>query len=132
MSMSDPLADMLSRIRNANIILQKNVDIPCSNTHLRIAEILKDEGYIQDFKKIEDNKQGIIRVKMKYDGEDKHVISMLKKVSKPGRRIYTGADDIPEVLGGLGISILSTSQGVMTGKEARKRHIGGEVLCYIA
>ncbi len=127
---SDPIADMITRIRNANRAKREKVEIPSSKIKLEIARILKEEGYILDYYFKEDNKQGVITVLLKYSGKQR-IINNLKRISKPGLRVYVNKDDIPEVLGGLGISILSTSKGIMTGKEAKKRHFGGEVLCYI-
>ncbi len=127
---SDPIADMITRIRNANRAKREKVEIPSSKIKLEIARILKEEGYILDYYYKEDNKQGVITISLKYSGRQR-IINNLKRISKPGLRVYVPKDDIPEVLGGLGISILSTSKGIMTGKEAKKRHCGGEVLCYI-
>ncbi|MDD3538723.1 MAG: 30S ribosomal protein S8 [Atribacterota bacterium] len=127
---SDPIADMVTRIRNANRAKREKVEIPSSKIKLEIARILKEEGYILDYYYKEDNKQGVITISLKYSGRQR-IINNLKRISKPGLRVYVPKDDIPEVLGGLGISILSTSKGIMTGKEAKKRHCGGEVLCYI-
>lgn len=131
MTMTDPLADMLTRIRNACIARHERVDIPASKLKLEIARILKEEGYIKNFKLIKDNKQGILQIYLKYEEGGRPVIEGIERVSKPGRRVYTGADDIPRVLGGLGIAILSTSRGVMTDHKARKMHVGGEVLCKV-
>jgi small subunit ribosomal protein S8 len=127
---SDPIADMITRIRNANRAKLEKIEIPSSKIKLEIARILKEEGYILDFYYKEDNKQGIIIVLLKYSGKQR-IITNLKRISKPGLRVYVNKDDVPEVLGGLGVSILSTSKGIMTGREAKKRHFGGEVLCYI-
>ena len=127
---SDPIADMITRIRNANRAKREKVEMPSSKIKLEIARILKEEGYILDYYYKEDNKQGVIAISLKYSGRQR-IINNLKRISKPGLRVYVPKDDIPEVLGGLGISILSTSKGIMTGKEAKKRHCGGEVLCYI-
>jgi len=129
--MTDPIADMLARIRNATLAKHERVDILGSKMNLKIAEILKEEGFIEDFKFIEDGKQGIIRIFLKYDNLGRSVIEGLKRVSKPGRRIYVKKDEIPRVRGGLGIAILSTSSGVMTDKKARELGVGGEVLCFI-
>lgn len=129
--MTDPIADMLTRIKNALQAKKEEVDIPSSNLKLRIAEILKEEGYIRDFKLIQDAKQGIIRVFLKYDEYGEPVISGLKRISKPGRRIYVSKDKIPRVMRGLGVAILTTSKGVMTDREARKMGVGGEVICYV-
>ena len=127
---SDPIADMITRIRNANRAKREKVEMPSSKIKLEIARILKEEGYILDYYYKEDNKQGVIAISLKYSGKQR-IINNLKRISKPGLRVYVNKDDIPEVLGGLGISILSTPKGIMTGKEAKKRHFGGEVLCYI-
>ena len=132
MTMSDPIADMLTRIRNANTAKHDTVDIPASKMKLSIAEILLNEGYIEKYDVVEDGAFKTIRVTLKY-GADKNekVISGLKRISKPGLRIYAGSQEIPRVLGGLGIAILSTNQGVITDKEARKLHVGGEVLAFV-
>ena len=127
--MTDVIADMLTRIRNALSAKHETVEIPASNTKKAIAEILLKEGYVSDVE-IVDGVQGTIKITLKYDGKNK-VISGLKRVSKPGLRVYVGTDDIPQVLGGLGIAILSTSKGIMTGKEAKTAHQGGEVLAYV-
>lgn len=131
MSMTDPIADMLTRIRNANMVGHESVDIPASKMKKSIAEILLKEGYIKGFDMIEDNKQGIIRVQMKYGADKERVITGIKKISKPGLKVYAKREDIPKVLGGLGIAIISTSRGVITDKEARKQNVGGEVICYV-
>jgi len=129
MSMSDPLADMLTRIRNAGMVRYETVDVPMSNLKVGVAKVLREEGYINDYQIIEDNKQGILRIMLKYGPSDEAVISGLRRVSKPGLRQYVKADDIPKVMSGLGIAILSTSKGVVTDREARRLRIGGEVLC---
>lgn len=131
MTMTDPIADMLTRIRNANLVGHEKVEIPGSNIKRSIAEILKREGYIRDAEFVADDKQGVIRVFMKYGKNQERVITGVKRISKPGLRVYASHDNIPRVLGGLGTAILSTSRGIVTDKEARKLHIGGEVLCYI-
>jgi small subunit ribosomal protein S8 len=131
MVMSDPIADMLTRIRNANIVRHETVEIPASKVKREIAEILKKEGFIRDAEYVEDSKQGIIRLFLKYGSNNERVISGLKRISKPGLRVYTKSQEIPRVLGGLGIAIISTSQGVMTDKEARQSKAGGEVICYV-
>ena len=131
MAMTDPIADMLTRIRNANMTKMDKVDIPSSNLKLELARVLKEEGYIKNFKLIKDRKQGMVRVYLKYTTEDSRVISGLKRVSKPGNRVYVSAGEIPRVMGGMGVAILSTSKGVMADRESRKMNIGGEVLCYI-
>ncbi len=127
---SDPIADMITRIRNANRVKGGRVEIPSSKIKLEIARILKEEGFIRDYQYKEDYKQGTLTILLKYS-ERQRIITNLKRISKPGLRVYVNKDDIPEVLGGLGISVLSTSKGIMSGKEAKKRHFGGEVLCYI-
>lgn len=129
--MTDPIADMLTRIRNANMTKVDKVDIPSSNLKLELARVLKEEGYIKNFKLLKDRKQGMVRVYLKYATDDSRVISGLKRVSKPGNRVYVSANEIPRVMGGLGVAILSTSKGVMADRESRKKNIGGEVLCYI-
>ena len=131
MQITDPIADMLTRIRNANSAKHETVDIPASNMKKAIAEILNNEGYIKSYQIIEDGKQGVIRIALKYGNNKEKVISGLKRVSKPGLRIYAGAEELPRVLKGLGIAIISTSKGVMTDKEARKQNIGGEVLAFV-
>ncbi|EGL14494.1 30S ribosomal protein S8 [Paenibacillus chitinolyticus] len=131
MVMSDPIADMLTRIRNANIVRHETVEIPASKIKKEIAEILKNEGFIRDAEFVEDNKQGIIRLFLKYGPNNERVITGLKRISKPGLRVYTKSQEIPRVLGGLGIAIISTSGGVMTDKDARQAKSGGEVLCYV-
>ena len=131
MQITDPIADLLTRIRNANSSRHETVDIPASNMKKAITQILLDEGYIKDFQVIEDGKQGVIRVTLKYSPEKERVISGIKRVSKPGLRIYASAAELPRVLKGLGIAIVSTSKGIMTDKEARKQNIGGEVLAFV-
>ena len=131
MQITDPIADMLTRIRNANSAKHETVDVPASNMKKAIAEILNNEGYIKSYQIIEDGKQGVIRITLKYGNNKEKVISGLKRVSKPGLRIYAGAEELPRVLKGLGIAIVSTSKGVMTDKEARKLNIGGEVLAFV-
>ena len=130
MQITDPIADMLTRIRNANNARHDTVDVPASNMKKSIAQILLDEGYIKNFQIIDDGTQGVIRITLKYNGKDK-VISGLRRVSKPGLRVYVGADELPRVLRGLGIAIVSTSKGVMTDKAARANHVGGEVLAFV-
>ena len=129
--MTDPIADMLTRIRNANTVGHETVEIPASKMKKAIAEILKEEGYITDFDVIEDDKQGMIKVTMKYGANKERVISGIKKISKPGLKVYAKANDVPKVLGGLGIAIISTSKGIVSDKEARKLGVGGEVICYV-
>ena len=131
MQITDPVADMLTRIRNANSAKHETVDVPASNLKKAIAQILLDEGYIKAFNLVENGNQGIIHITLKYQAKKQQVISGLKRVSKPGLRIYAGADEIPYVLKGLGIAIMSTSKGVMTDKKARELHIGGEVLAFV-
>lgn len=131
MQTTDAIADMLTRIRNASNAKHESVDIPASNIKKEIARILKDEGYIENYEIIEDGKQGIIRIKLKYAANKRNIISGIKRISKPGLRVYAGKDEIPKVLGGLGIAIISTSKGIMTDKSARNEGIGGEVLAFI-
>ena len=131
MSMTDPIADFLTRIRNANMVRHESLEVPASKIKKDIAEILKNEGFIKDVEYIDDDKQGIIRVFLKYGKNNERVISGLKRISKPGLRSYVKADEVPKVLNGLGIAIISTSDGVITDKEARAKKIGGEVLAYI-
>lgn len=131
MVMTDPIADMLTRIRNANSARHLNVDVPASNIKKSIVNILLEEGYIKGCDFVEDDKQGLIRIKLKYTSEKEKVISGIKRISKPGLRVYAKRNEIPKVLGGLGIAILSTSKGIMTDKSARKNNVGGEVICYV-
>ncbi len=131
MSMTDPLADMLTRIRNANMAKLESTDIPSSKLKLQIAQILKQEGYLKDYILIEDNKQGILRVYLKYGPDTRGLIEGIKRISKPGRRVYVKKEQIPKVLGGLGIAIISTSKGIMTDSEVRKLNLGGELLCTV-
>ena len=131
MHITDTIADMLTRIRNANSAKHDTVDIPASKMKIAIAKILLDEGYIKGYTVVEDGKQGVIRITLKYAPSGERVISGLKRVSKPGLRYYKGADEMPRVLKGLGIAIVSTSKGVMTDKEARKQNVGGEVLAFV-
>lgn len=130
MNITDPIADMLTRIRNANAQRHETVDVPSSKMKKAIAEILFEEGFIKSYEEIEDNSQGIIRITLKYVNKQK-VISGLKRISKPGLRVYATKDELPKVLGGLGIALISTSKGIMTDKKARQEGIGGEVLAYI-
>ena len=130
MQMSDVIADMLTRIRNANNAKHESVDIPASNMKKSIADILVKEGYVKGYQIVEDGKQGIIRVALKYNGKEK-VIKGLRRVSKPGLRIYASCEYMPRVMNGLGVAIVSTSKGIMTDKEARKNNIGGEVLAFV-
>lgn len=131
MVMTDPIADMLTRIRNASMVYHDSVDVPASNLKKEVARILKDEGFIRDYRIIDDGKQGTVRLYLKYGANRERVISGLKRISKPGRRVYARRDQIPRVLGGLGVAVLSTSKGVMSDKEARKQGVGGEVVCYV-
>ena len=131
MQITDPVADMLTRIRNANSAKHDTVDVPASNMKKAIAQILLEEGYIKNFQLIDDGTQGVIRIQLKYLAGKEKVISGLRRVSKPGLRVYAGADELPRVLKGLGIAIISTSKGVMTDKAARANHVGGEVLAFV-
>jgi small subunit ribosomal protein S8 len=128
---TDPIADMLARIRNSSLAEHEKVDIPASRLKVRLAELLKDEGFIKNYRVIEDKKQGTLRVYLKYGPGQERVITGLRRVSKLGRRQYVGADRIPNVLGGMGVAILSTPRGVLPDREARKLKVGGEVLCYV-
>lgn len=127
---TDPIADMLTRIRNASNAEHEKVDIPASKLKTRIAEILKAEGFIKNYRRIADNKQGVLRVYLRYGAGDEKMIAGLVRISTPGRRVYVTADRVPSVLGGIGVVILSTSKGVLTDREARQQKLGGEVLCY--
>ncbi|HHW58198.1 MAG TPA: 30S ribosomal protein S8 [Clostridia bacterium] len=131
MVMTDPIADMLTRIRNANIARHETVEIPASNMKRAIAMIMLKEGFIKSVEEIDDGKGGILKLTLKYGPNKERVISGLKRISKPGLRVYARHDELPRVLGGLGIAIISTSKGIMTDKEARKEGVGGEVICYI-
>ncbi|ALC83347.1 MULTISPECIES: 30S ribosomal protein S8 [Bacillus] len=131
MVMTDPIADMLTRIRNANMVRHEKLEIPASKLKREIAEILKREGFVRDVEFVEDSKQGIIRVFLKYGQNNERVITGLKRISKPGLRVYAKSTEVPRVLNGLGIAIISTSQGVLTDKEARAKQAGGEVLAYV-
>ena len=131
MQITDPVADMLTRIRNANTAKHESVDVPASNLKKAIAKILLDEGYIKSYEVVEDGTQGVIRIQLKYLAGKEKVISGLRRVSKPGLRVYAGADELPKVLKGLGVAIISTSKGVMTDKAARANHVGGEVLAFV-
>ena len=131
MVVTDTIADMLTRIRNANGMRYQEVSVPASNLKLSLAKILKDEGFIEDYKLVNDDAQGSIELTLKYGQNKERVITGLKRISKPGLRVYAKANEVPKVLNGLGIAIISTSRGVMTDKEARKQNLGGEVLCYI-
>ena len=131
MTMTDPIADMLTRIRNANTVKHETVDVPASNIKKEIVRILLEEGFVRGYDVIEDEKQGIIRIQLKYGQSGERVIQGIKRISKPGMRVYTNAYEVPKVLNGLGIAIISTSQGLKTDKQARELGIGGEVLAYI-
>ena len=131
MHITDPIADMLTRIRNASNAKHDTVDVPASNMKKSIAQILLDEGYIKSYQIVDDGTQGVIRITLKYVGGKEKAISGLRRVSKPGLRVYAGADELPRVLRGLGIAIISTSKGVMTDKAARAAHVGGEVLAFV-
>lgn len=129
--MTDPIADMLTRIRNSNNAKHDSVDVPASNIKKEIAQILLNEGFIKGYDSIEDKKQGLIRIDLKYGPNQEKIISGIKRISKPGLRVHVKNDNVPRVLGGLGIAIISTSKGMMTDKDARKNSVGGEVLCYV-
>ncbi len=131
MVMTDPVADFLTRIRNGNMVMHETVEVPGSKIKLSIARIMQEEGYIKDYEFVEDGKQGIIRIYLKYGPNKKKVITGIKRISKPGLRVYVKKDEIPRVLGGLGTAVISTSKGLMTDKNARKQGLGGEVICYI-
>lgn len=131
MNITDPIADMLTRIRNANSARHLTVDVPASKIKKSIADILVQEGYLASVEEIKDNKQGVLRITLKYDNHGKRVIAGLKRISKPGLRIYVPCEDLPQVLNGLGIALISTSKGIMTDKDARKQGLGGEVIAYI-
>jgi len=129
--LTDPIADMLTRIRNSVMIRAEKVDIPASKMKLEIAKIMKEEGFIRAYKILKDKKQGILRVTLKYAPDNEPLISGIKKISKPGRRVYVGRDTVPMVMGGVGISVLTTSKGLMSDRTCRRENVGGEVLCYI-
>lgn len=131
MTMTDPIADMLTRIRNANMVKHETVDVPASNMKKELARILLEEGFIRGYDVIEDGKQGIIRIQLKYGQVGERVITGLKRISKPGMRVYAAKEELPKVLNGLGISIISTSKGILTDKQARNEGVGGEVICYV-
>ncbi|RQD70189.1 MAG: 30S ribosomal protein S8 [Tindallia sp. MSAO_Bac2] len=131
MTMTDPLADMLTRVRNASAVKHESVDVPASNIKKEIARLLLEEGFIKSFDVIEDGKQGLIRIQLKYGKNEEKVISGIKRISKPGLRVYANKDDVPRVLGGLGVAIISTSKGLVTDKQAREAGVGGEVIAYV-
>ena len=131
MTMTDPIEDMLTRIRNANVVKHETVDVQASNMKKELSRILLEEGFIRGYDVIEDGKQGIIRIQLKYGQTGERVISGLKRISKPGMRVYADKHEVPRVLNGLGISIISTSKGILTDKQARKENVGGEVICYV-
>ncbi|NLW90606.1 MAG: 30S ribosomal protein S8 [Syntrophomonadaceae bacterium] len=131
MAITDPVADFLTRIRNGNMVMHESVEVPSSKLKLGLAAIMKDEGYIKDYEYIEDGKQGVIRIYLKYGANKRKVITGIKRISKPGLRVYVKRDEVPKVLGGLGTAVISTSHGLMTDKKARKQGLGGEVICYI-
>ncbi|MFH1136297.1 MAG: 30S ribosomal protein S8 [Pseudomonadota bacterium] len=131
MCMTDPIADLLTRIRNSLTARHERVDMPSSKVKVNISRILKDEGYIKNFKVIKDNKQGVLRIFLKYNDQNKSVIKGLERVSRPSRRIYVGADEIPPVLSGLGVGIISTSKGIISDREARRLNVGGEMICSV-
>ena len=131
MAMTDPIADLLTRVRNANMVKHTSVDVPASNVKNKMVEILLEEGYIKGFDIIEDGKQGLIRIELKYGENKERVITGLKRISKPGLRVYAKKTEIPKVLGGLGLAIISTSNGIITDREARKLGVGGEVICSV-
>ena len=132
MSLSDPIADMLTRIRNASRVRRENVSVKASKVCQGVAQVLKDEGYILDYDRIDDGKQGLIRVALKYTLEGDPVINTITRVSKPGCRVYNGKDDLPRVMGGLGIAIVSTSQGVISDRKCRQENVGGELICTVS
>ena len=132
MSLSDPIADMLTRIRNAACVNKSEVQVKASNICQGIATVLKDEGYIADFDRIDDNKQGVLRITLKYDQDGRSIINELKRTNKPGRRIYLSVDKLPRVLAGMGIAVVSTSKGVMSDRKCREANVGGEILCTVS
>ncbi|WP_339230635.1 30S ribosomal protein S8 [Oceanobacillus sp. FSL K6-2867] len=131
MVMTDPIADMLTRIRNANMVKHEKLELPASKMKKEIADILKREGFVKDYEFVEDNKQGVLRIFMKYGANEERVITGIKRISKPGLRVYAKSTEVPRVLNGLGIAIVSTSKGVLSDKEARSQAVGGEVLAYV-
>ena len=130
-TVTDPIADFLIQVRNASFAEHEKVDIPASKLKVRLAEIIKGEGFIKNFRLVEDSEQGILRIYLRYGPDQERVISGMKRVSRPGRRIYVAADKVPSVLGGIGVAILSTPRGLLTDRESRKERVGGEVLCYL-
>jgi small subunit ribosomal protein S8 len=131
MVMTDPIADMLTRIRNANNARHESCEVPGSKIKAAIAQLLVEEGYIKGYDVIEDDKQGIIRIQLKYSADNSRIITGIKRISKPGLRVYARNSEVPRVLGGLGIAMISTSKGIMSDRQARKEHVGGEVVCYV-
>ncbi|RKQ32332.1 30S ribosomal protein S8 [Oceanobacillus halophilus] len=131
MTMTDPIADMLTRIRNANMVKHEKLELPASKMKQEIADILKREGFVKDYEVIEDNKQGVLRIFLKYGPNEEKIITGIKRISKPGLRVYAKANEVPRVLNGLGIAIVSTSKGVLSDKEARSQAVGGEVMAYV-
>ena len=129
--LTDPIADMLTRIRNSVLIKAEKVDIPASRLKVEIAKIMKEEGFIKSYKIIKDKKQGVLRVTLKYAPDSKPIVEGLKRISKPGRRVYVGKDEVPSVMGGMGIAVVTTPKGILTDKACRREGVGGEVLCYI-
>jgi small subunit ribosomal protein S8 len=129
--MTDPIADMLTRIRNSVLSKAEKVDIPASRLKVEIAKIMKEEGFIKSYKIIKDKKQGILRVTLKYTQDNRPIVEGLKRISKPGRRVYVGKDEVPSVVGGMGIAVMTTPKGILTDKVCRREGVGGEVLCYI-
>jgi small subunit ribosomal protein S8 len=129
--LTDPIADMLTRIRNSVLIKAEKVDIPASRLKVEIAKIMKEEGFIKSYKIIKDKKQGVLRVTLKYAPDNKPIVEGLKRISKPGRRVYVGKDEVPSVMGGMGIAVVTTPKGILTDKACRREGVGGEVLCYI-
>ncbi|HMK61416.1 MAG TPA: 30S ribosomal protein S8 [Dissulfurispiraceae bacterium] len=129
--MTDPIADMLTRIRNSVLIKAEKVDIPASRLKVEIAKIMKEEGFIKSYKIIKDKKQGILRITLKYSQDNRPIVEGLKRISKPGRRVYVGKDEVPSVVGGMGIAVVTTPRGILTDKACRREGVGGEVLCYI-
>jgi small subunit ribosomal protein S8 len=129
--MTDPIADMLTRIRNSILIKAEKVDIPASRLKVEIAKIMKEEGFIKSYKIIKDKKQGVLRVTLKYTQDNRPIVEGLKRISKPGRRVYVGKEEVPSVVGGMGIAVVTTPKGILTDKACRREGVGGEVLCYI-